>query len=149
VDDTELQGPFLQVAAFCEKALREADGVLSLVRLVDRYTVQTIGPDAPAKMPPQVLNWTLVLVFKAGFATGRYEVRVKVVPPEGAGPPEVAFPVQFDAPHRGANLVAPMQFQADQEGTYWFEIYLGKRLMTRIPLTMVYNPIRGPATPGS
>ena len=29
-------GPYVQVAAFCERVLRESDGVMSLVRVVDR-----------------------------------------------------------------------------------------------------------------
>ena len=30
------RGPYIQVAAFCERVLQEADGVVSLIRIVDR-----------------------------------------------------------------------------------------------------------------
>lgn len=44
-------GPYVQVAAFCEKVLVEQDGVVTLVRLIDRLTHQAVGPGAPEKMP--------------------------------------------------------------------------------------------------
>jgi hypothetical protein len=36
-------GPHIQIAAICEKALQEADGVLSLVRIIDRFFVTAQG----------------------------------------------------------------------------------------------------------
>ena len=35
---------YLQMAVFCEKVLREADGVLSVIRIVDRFTVGGATP---------------------------------------------------------------------------------------------------------
>lgn len=65
-------GPYLAMALLCEKVLREADGVLSLIRIVDRITVSFSGPDAPVQMPPAPVNLTLVVGFKSGFARGPY-----------------------------------------------------------------------------
>jgi len=33
-------GPYLSTALFCEKVLREAAGVLSAIRIFDRWTVR-------------------------------------------------------------------------------------------------------------
>ena len=45
-------GPFVQVAAFCERVLRETDGVLSLIRIVDVITHKEGGENPPRDMPP-------------------------------------------------------------------------------------------------
>lgn len=45
------QGPYVQVVAFCDRALREADGAVSLIRVVDVITHTERGPNAPVAMP--------------------------------------------------------------------------------------------------
>lgn len=35
-------GPYLNAALICEKMLREADGVLSPIRIIDRYTLNVV-----------------------------------------------------------------------------------------------------------
>src|SRR2546426_1104410 len=40
-------GPYVNIASFCERALQETDGVLSLMRVTHQITVQTSGPEAP------------------------------------------------------------------------------------------------------
>ncbi len=50
------QGPYLTVAALCDKALQEKDGVISLIRVVDKLTSSAVGPDAPEQMPPFPVN---------------------------------------------------------------------------------------------
>lgn len=75
-------GPYLRVAALCERVLTESDGVLSLIRVVDRWTHQAVGPNAPAEMPPFTINPTLVLIFTAGQARGAYEVLLRLESPD-------------------------------------------------------------------
>ena len=148
-------GPYLQVAVLCEKALQEQDGVLSLIRIVDRITTTAIGPDAPAEMPPVPVNLTAVIVLKAGQARGRYGLRIGLEAPSGldAGP-DVHLPVFLEGEDRGVNLVVAVNLQAEQEGLYWFNVFFGddEVLLTRIPLRIVYQPQRtgsGPAAPSS
>ncbi|MGH9740926.1 MAG: hypothetical protein ACRD51_01105, partial [Candidatus Acidiferrum sp.] len=49
-------GPYLQMACFCEKVLNEKDGVLSIIRVIDRLTVNASGPDSPEQMPAGQIN---------------------------------------------------------------------------------------------
>ncbi len=55
------RGPFVQIGGFCERILREADGVLSLIRVVDVVTHSEHRPDAPEEMPTFHYPLTLVL----------------------------------------------------------------------------------------
>jgi hypothetical protein len=45
-------GPHVGIAVLCEKVLQEGDGVLSLIRVVDRIIHSAVGPEAPDEMPP-------------------------------------------------------------------------------------------------
>ena len=64
-------GPYVQIAAFCEKVLREGDGVLSLIRVVDVISHTERGADPPRDMPEMRYPLTLVITLKAGRTRDR------------------------------------------------------------------------------
>ena len=140
-DHEEIGGPYLQIAVFCELVIEGKDGVLSLIRIIDRTTVTASGPNAPEKMPPTPINAWLVLSFKAGFAKGSYPVKIKPSDPDGKPLPEVTVPMQLEEDDRGQNIVLQVNMVAEREGLYWFAIVLGDRLVTRIPFRLVYQQI--------
>ena len=59
-------GPYLQAALLCEKALQETDGVVSVIRIVDRWFVS--GPTE--EMLQTAIQATMELMFKSGFHRG-------------------------------------------------------------------------------
>ena len=77
------RGPFVQLALFCERVLREADGVMSIIRIVDRVTHTERGPDAPEEMPEVHFPLFLVVSLKAGTARGPHEIRITPEQPSG------------------------------------------------------------------
>ncbi len=143
--EAEYGGPFVQIAALCEKVLHEQDGVVSLIRIVDRYTVA-----APQKGKPLTpIQPTAVILFKAGFATGKYLVKLKVHTPSGKILPEQEFPVLFEGHDRGAGIVAVMNLALEEEGLYWIDVILqdNPAPITRIPLRILHlTAPRAPAT---
>jgi len=139
-----MPGPFVNVAAVCERTLEEKDGVLTLVRLIDRVIVGALGPEVPAEMPAQTIQLTIVVSLRPGDAVGRYTITVRPEAPSGEQLDPIELPVTFEGgPDRGVNLVLNMQFQAQHEGLYWFDILLdGATQLSRIPLRLVYQPQR-------
>jgi hypothetical protein len=145
----------------CERVLQEQDGVLSVIRVIDRLMLGSVGPDAPDEMPPLPVNFTLLVMLKAGDARGRFRVRLALEAPSGqAMPAEATLPVLFEGEgDRGVNLIIPVGFQAEQEGLYWFDVWFGdprfseqEELLTRVPVRIVYQPQRigsGPTEPPS
>ena len=122
-------GPFLQMAVMCEKALQETDGVLSVIRIVDRLTI-------PGARPVQI---TGVINFNSGFAQGRYTVKLRPQTPSGKSMGEREFPVLFEGDERGVTLLADIGFVAEEEGLYWFDVLLGEAVVTRIPVRILYQ----------
>jgi hypothetical protein len=134
-------GPHLAVAVLCEKVLKEEDGVLSLIRIFDRFTHTQTGPDAPEQMPPFTINAWLVITLKAGAARGRNSVRLVPEAPSGLTLPSAQMPVLFESEDRGVNLVFQLNFQAEMEGLYWFDVFIEDRRLTRVPLRVVYQRV--------
>lgn len=133
-------GPYLKMAVLCEKILREADGVVSIIRVVDRITLSVAGPGAPTDMPAAPITLTLVLGFVSGFARGAYRVKVKLMSPSHQEVSTFELPMLLEGDDRGAQMALQLGFQANEEGLYWFEVYLFEEgLVTKVPLRVVYQ----------
>ncbi len=126
----------MAAALFCEKVLREVDGVLSVIRIVDRWTVT--GPTE--QMPVSVIQTNLVLIAKSGMHRGSSNISVSPVSPSGVKMPALSFPVLFEGDDdRGIGIAAAMGFPAQEPGVYWFEVSIDEQLITRIPLRVIYH----------
>ena len=139
------QGPYLEVAAFCERVLHEQDGVLSLIRVIDRVTHTVVGPDAPLEMEPFDYQMVLVLKLKAGEARGRHEVKIERELPSGLRETETApsWTVHLEGGNRGADLVMNVAMRFEVEGLYWFNVYFDGELLTRMPFEVRYSRMAG------
>jgi hypothetical protein len=140
-------GPYLIHAAVCERVLQEADGVLSLIRIIDRLTVNTqvalppgvtLPPGAipgTAAIPPYPV--TLAIAIRSGSFRGSLPLRVRLEAPSGLKLSQLDVSVTFEGEDRGANLVLPFQFPLTEEGLHWFVVELGGELMTRAPVRVL------------
>jgi len=127
---------YLQMALFCEKVLKEADNVVSIIRIIDRFTV----PGATPEMPPSVLTFTIVISFKSGFMRGKQTIAIRPKSPTGADLPAMEFPVLFEGDDdRGITMAFPIQWSPPEEGLYWWDVYLNQEMVTRMPLRVIYQ----------
>lgn len=138
------EGPFVAAAFFCEHLLMENDGVASAIRIVDTHTINALGADAPDELPAGILTTTFVLILKSGEAQGRQQVTISTELPSGqAGEmPPISIPARFEGADKGVILSIEMELPITQEGLYWFDVTLNQRLLTRVPLRIVYSPTR-------
>lgn len=144
-------GPYLAAAVACERVLTEEDGVLSVIRIIDRLIIGAAGPEAPDEMPPIPVSFTLLLVLKSGGARGRYSIHLMMEAPSGEPlPTELQLPLLLEGEERGVNLIIPVGITVEQEGLYWVDVWLAdplapereEELLTRVPLRIVYQPQR-------
>jgi len=139
---TSPTGPWVATALLCERVLHEADGVLSLIRVIDRVTHSAVGPQPPLEMPPVEIDLWAVIVLKSDEARGRHTVTVRPEKPSGEQMAATELPVLFEGEERGAAVVLNLKLALDQEGLYWFDVILDEQptRLTRIPLRLVYQP---------
>ena len=142
------QGPFVQVAVFCDQVIEAKDGTLSLIRVIDQVTSTVTGTDVPELMPPMPVQCKLVISLKPGKARGRYALKIRPEEPSGAQLPALEVPVHLEGGNRGINFATDFHFVANHEGLYWFDVLLVRgqdddgALLTRLPLEVKYQPIR-------
>lgn len=138
-----LGGPYLAYAVICERVLTEADGAVSLIRVIDRFTIR--GP--AERLTPTLLSFWLAVMFRSGFQRGVMNLAVQPVSPSLVRLPAMDFPMHFDGDEeRACSVALPVQFLAEETGLYWFEVSLAGQLATKIPLRIVYLPML--TTPG-
>jgi hypothetical protein len=135
-------GPYLDAAFICEEVLREKDGTYSAIRMVNRITFheQTFNPGTIILTP-----LTLVVSFKAGDAKDTRHLSLYVTNPSRERTPfeRFAFPhaIDFTNEDTGAFIALrnfPIKYQTD--GTYWIDVLLGRKLYSRLPLTIRTSP---------
>lgn len=136
-------GPHVQIAAICEKVLQEGDGILSLIRVVDRITITARG-DGPDELPQGTIDVTLVVSLKADDARGRYPLILRLQQPAGNFLPDRQVDVMFEGDERGVNVISPVRFDAI-EGLHWFEVEMNGKQLSRIPLRIMYQRVPGVA----
>ena len=141
------KGPFLQLACFCEKVITDNTGVLSLIRIVDRFTQTVTGVEVPEQMPPFIIsNLQVVVSLKAGEARGRYTLKLRPEDPSGIQLPAAEVPIQLTPGPGGINVVTDFQLAVQHEGVYWFDVLFSPGggaedwLLTRMPLEVLYQP---------
>lgn len=137
-------GPYVQVAALCEKVLTEQDGVLSLIRIIDRLTHTAQGPGAPTDLPAFDYSVTVVLSLKSGRAKGRHQLRIQRELPSGEldeKPFEAT--VHLEGGSQGTNVIVGLTTRYEHEGVYWFNVSFDDELLTRMPFEIRYAKLPG------
>lgn len=141
--DEEIRAPrpWVQIATICHTALIENTGQLSVIRVTDRIAVAGVAPE----MQPQPLQLTFAILLRSGEMRGQYNVRIRVTSPQGQETMGQDIMFLFEGGDRGVQVVLPMAMVATEPGTYWFDVLVEDDLLTRVPLTVLYQRIQLPA----
>lgn len=133
------EGPYVQVACFCENVLHDVSGPFSLVRIVDTIESSASGPNPPVDMPPVTINLKMVLMLKSGTALGRHEIKIQPQLPTKETKEPHYYTTHLEGEEKGHNFIIDFSFTLEQEGTYWFNIFFDEAKLTAIPLRSKYS----------
>jgi hypothetical protein len=139
-EDFRVPRPWVQIAAFCQTALQEATGALSIIRVLDRLGLAGMTPE----MQPQPLQLTMVLVLKSDQMNGQYRANIRCTSPLGNVTTGPDMPFLFEGEDRGVQLVLPAGVLATEPGLYWFDVLIENEIITRVPLRVLYQRIQMP-----
>src|SRR5688572_16635887 len=103
--------PFVAAACICEKVLQDADGVASLIRIVDTYRLGF--PDAPIPPGTRVaLDLQLYVSIKSGDVTGQHELGLLLRQPNGKSPDPRRWPIVLNGGEHGTTVTISFQLAA-------------------------------------
>ena len=128
-------GPYFTGIFFCEKILREPDGVMSFIRVIDKWTV--LGPGE--SMQPTVIPLNLVVMGKSGMHRGSGQLTLTPITPSGERMPPIPMAVVFEGDNdRGFAAAGTIGFPVKEAGAYWFELALDGAPITYTAIRLVY-----------
>ena len=130
--------PYLKFGVICENALQERDNVLSLVRIVDKFTITITGKEPPDQLPEGVKVLTIVMGWVGGL--GKHAATFNIVSPGGETQPSPrSWSFNLDAINHGYNIIAKLPVKIGKEGVYWIEFILNGQVKSRTPFQVVYE----------
>ena len=129
--------PYVSVAAICESVLREGkeSKVASLIRIIDTYNIKSEHKTLPAG----VLSFVLYVVLKSGEAIGKRRIRLIGTSPSGKESFSETREVQFNGAEHGVSFEYRIKLSVNETGIFWFDLYVNREMMTRIPLRINYS----------
>jgi len=130
--------PYLKYGVTCEKVLQEKDGVLSLIRIIDKFVLTITGKEPPNELPPEVAPLTIVMGWAGGL--GSHEASFSITRPDGTtqkSPQTWSF--HLDALHRGHSIILSVPVEVTKAGVYWIEFILNGEVKGRTPFQVVYQ----------
>lgn len=128
-------GPFVAMALFCQRLDRQPDGTVDVIGVVDGVQVSPHEPATPADVPPMLRLMGLVSI-RAGEVRGRRTIALRAHFPDGDLGATLSRVVEFTDLAPGATISFPIELEARDTGTYWFDAYCDEELLTRIPLVV-------------
>lgn len=144
-------GPFLATAVFCEKVLREEDGVFSLIRIYDRIAAPVPIAEPPNQEDDQALKGpslpvvlTMFVSLRVGQPMESHQLHLRSESPTGRRHDLSPIDVDLSGEERGFNAVMQLNAQFLVPGLHWFDIEFDGARLTRVPLTVVFAQV-GPA----
>lgn len=126
-------------ALICERILREQDGVISAIRIIDRLTHTIVAPSMPEELPKVAYPLTFLISLKSGRARGRHNIALAMEDPSGKKKKLFAQSLQLEGEHRGANWIIQANVNFSMEGLYWFDVSLEDEILTRMPFKLEFQ----------
>src|ERR1039458_906350 len=145
----DLSGPHVSAAFLCDRVLQEANGVLSFIRVIDRFTRPKPGP----QLPPQPIQVMMVISLKSGgVSTGNYKLKIRVFKPNAQSPVvEMENDAFFEGgQERGVTIMTPFLILPDEEGLFWIDVLFENNRITRMPFRVIFATapsVQGPVQP--
>jgi hypothetical protein len=127
--------PWVQVAAFAERVLREPDGVISLIRIVDQITVKSDKDTLPAG----TLMMKPAVILKSGNALGNREITLMARDPNGKKICAIESRATFEGGETGILVSEDMPLPIKMTGLYVVDVTVGSKLITKMPLRIDYK----------
>ncbi|SRR5216684_463603 len=137
----EKSGLFVAAAIFCEKIIREADNVATLVRVVDKVVVKgTVELDTP-NIPQPVIQLAAFISFRSrSKRKAAFELRLRR-PSGRPSEKQMRQHIDLNGDWAGGSVSCNVAASIREAGVHWFDVYLDGHRMATMPLAVEYEKV--------
>ena len=110
--------------------------------LIDFTLNYTASPENPSSaIPTAKVEFSFLLILKSGQNPGVTNIKIVPKKPDNSELLPLASTMHLDPPdNRGGNLVINASVTFDQQGVWWFEVFVNDVPRTKIPLQVIFLP---------
>lgn len=130
-------GPWVIVAAICERSLIDTDNRLSLIRISERFVLSTNDPTR-LDLPRVPVSMAAIVVLSGSSDHDGGLFTMQINSPSGHFTRGRPVPLQFRDSGWSTRITVNLTFHFDVAGTYWIDAIFDDRVLTRIPLQVVF-----------
>jgi hypothetical protein len=130
-------GPYVSMAVFCQRLDQQPDGTVDVIGVVDGVRVDATMESADAEAA--LIRLMGLVSIRAGQVRGRHAMALRAHFPSGDLGASLNRQVELTDREPGATISFPIELQAHEAGTYWFDVFFDERLLTRIPLIVEHG----------
>jgi hypothetical protein len=132
--------PLVALACICEKALKEEDDVMSLIRIVDTFHLERLPEDLAVDRVAPAIDFTIVVSLKSGQVTGMSHLGISMRLPSGQKRELMKpQPMILKGEGHGVNVVARVILEVKEIGLCWFDVVWEAEILTSIPLRLKWQ----------
>ena len=144
-------GPWVILACFTDAVQQEKDGTLRLGRIIDKINIE-VKATAPGgeevtmsleqllpSLPPLPVTLILVVGIKGGDFAGDAVLAIEIDRPDGKRVSGLRRSMTLPGAHGGMNAILRMTLSFEGPGVRWFNVRLGRKLLTRVPMEVSYT----------
>lgn len=137
----EIDGPFVTAAFFCERVLHEKDEVLSAMRIMDVLTLTGPGPFPGEPGGPEHIVYPLMalVMVRNGRGAGPAQLELRQFRANGQLGNVVPQAIEFGTPDQPTRIIQNVRLLITQQGLLWTEVRVDGRLLTRMPLRLIFQ----------
>lgn len=145
----KIGGPFVTAALICNGISEDSDGSVSAVRIVDEVRL-AVGPGAPADFPSketpvQIALWALIIIRRGDASAGKHKLKLVMEQPDGKTRDVLKQDIELPKyPNGAANARVRMALTLHSIGTYWIDVVLDNKVLSRMALNLVVQRVQAP-----
>jgi hypothetical protein len=133
-------GPWVQHACFCQTVRISREGNLTIQHVIGRLTFRTDDPQAPSVMPTLIHTLKFIVTIVPAAGETYVDIALGMQDPDGRRWRGGVLRVPPEPSDTPANtIVVPFEMTFDRPGLYFAEVWGSDRLLTRVPLDVVYQ----------
>ena len=123
----------------CNEVLKEDNGVLSAIRIVDKFIVPKLPVTEPASKVLALIEFWVLVIFKSATPC-EFTATLSGLSPEGKDRPldPQHFPVRLNGGAAGHQLMIRIGLVNPPEGDYWFNVAINGEIIQQTPARVTY-----------
>ena len=134
-------GPYVLAALVCHRISTDPEtNVATYHDVLDQIIQYTPTTERPDRMSPMSLHLRFGIKLAAGAARRGVPLRLLMIDSDEVVLGERVWPLAFTSSEETVSYSIALTCDITHHGVYWYVLLYGKRMLTKVPFSVIVNP---------